>query len=184
MRNKMVIGLLAAGVILGGAAAVGATGQDSKVNTPKANDHKELITMDKVKEIALKKQAGEIESIELESHLGTEYYDVEIENGKIDYDIHIDAMTGKVLSVKEDHDGDYDDVGETGSLSSKDLLPEQEALKIAEKAVNGKVVEMKLDKDDGLAVYEFELKTDRGEAEVEINAVTGEVLDLENDLDD
>jgi uncharacterized membrane protein YkoI len=51
----------------------------------------------------------------------------------------------------------------------------------AEKAVNGKMTEIKKDKDDGFTKYEVELKTARGEAEVDIDAATGKVLDVEYD---
>ena len=48
-------------------------------------------------------------------------------------------------------------------------------------AVNGKVVEIEKDEDDGLIKYDVELKTDRGEADVEIDASTGKVLEVELD---
>ena len=41
------------------------------------------------------------------------------------------------------------------------------------------MVEIEKDEDDGLIKYEVELNTDRGEAEVEIDASTGKVLDVE-----
>ena len=43
------------------------------------------------------------------------------------------------------------------------------------------MVEIELDEDDGLLKYEVELRTDRGEAEVEIDALTGNVLEVELD---
>jgi uncharacterized membrane protein YkoI len=43
------------------------------------------------------------------------------------------------------------------------------------------VIEITKDEDDGFIKYEIELKTDRGEAEVEIHASTGKVLDVEWD---
>lgn len=62
--------------------------------------------------------------------------------------------------------------------SVENLLTEQQATEIAEKAVNGTVIEMDLDEDDDQYVYEFEAKTSSGEAEVKINGVTGKVLDI------
>ena len=43
------------------------------------------------------------------------------------------------------------------------------------------MVEIELDEDDGFIKYEVELRTDRGEAEVEIDASTGNVLNVEWD---
>ena len=65
--------------------------------------------------------------------------------------------------------------------NNKNIISQADATAIAEKAVNGKVVEIEKDEDDGLIKYEVELKTDRGEAEVEIDASTGKVLEVEWD---
>ena len=43
------------------------------------------------------------------------------------------------------------------------------------------MVEIEKDHDDGLLKYEVELRTDRGEAEVDIDASTGKVLKVEFD---
>ena len=43
------------------------------------------------------------------------------------------------------------------------------------------MVEIELDEDDGFFQYDVELRTDRGEAEVEIDAITGNVLEVELD---
>jgi uncharacterized membrane protein YkoI len=61
------------------------------------------------------------------------------------------------------------------------MISQADATAIAEKAVNGKVVEIEKDKDNGFIKYEIELKTDRGEADVEIDASTGKVLKVEWD---
>lgn len=64
------------------------------------------------------------------------------------------------------------------------LISEEQAIEIAEEAVNGTVTEVELDEDDNQYVYELELNTSQGEAEVEVDAVTGEVLEKEYDDDD
>ena len=78
-------------------------------------------------------------------------------------------------------DDDFDDITFQIVIKNKNIISQADAIAIAEKAVNGKVVEIEKDKDDGLIKYEVELKTDRGEAEVEIDASTGKVLDVEWD---
>ena len=65
--------------------------------------------------------------------------------------------------------------------NNKNIISQADAIAIAEKAANGKVVEIELDEDDGLLKYDVELRTDRGEAEVEIDASTGNVLEVELD---
>ena len=94
-----------------------------------------------------------------------------------DYDLHIDAYTGEIYSVDRDDDDDDD----KNFANYENIISQADAIAIAEKAVNGKVVEIELDEDDGLLKYETELRTDRGEAEVEIDASTGDVLEVELD---
>ena len=69
----------------------------------------------------------------------------------------------------------------THFLNNKNTISQDDAIAIAEKAANGKVVEIELDEDDGFIKYDVELRTDRGEAEVEIDAITGNVLEVELD---
>jgi uncharacterized membrane protein YkoI len=59
------------------------------------------------------------------------------------------------------------------------LISELQAIDIAESVVEGSVGKMKLDGHGGLYVYELELKTINGKAEIEVNAQTGDVLKKE-----
>lgn len=52
----------------------------------------------------------------------------------------------------------------------------EEAKEIALKEVPGRIEEIELDEDDGLLIYEVEIETKNGEAEVEVNAHTGEIV--------
>ena len=77
------------------------------------------------------------------------------------------------LTVMSDDDDNFSNY--------KNVISQDDAIAIAEKAANGKVVEIELDEDDGFLKYDVELRTDRGEAEVEIDASTGNVLEVELD---
>jgi len=180
----MLIGVLSASLILGGALVVGATNKDdNQTISQKSNEAKQMISVKEAKEIALSKAEGYVEDIELEREHGKDFYEVEIENGDKDFDVHIDAYTGTVLAIEEDDDQDDDWVGENQS-SKQTFITEQEAVRIAEKAANGTVIEMDLDEDDDRFIYEVELKTKHGKAEMDIDATTGEVLEMEyDDLD-
>ena len=177
MKKKIMIGTLSAVFVLGGAFAVGASNNDdgTKVEA-KANNAKTILGYDEVKKIALQEVDGVVEEIELEREANTALYEVDIEKDNIDYDLHIDAYSGEIYSV------DRDDDGMMMTFSNhKNIISQADAIAIAEKAANGKVVEIELDEDDGLLKYEAELRTDRGEAEVEIDASTGNVLEVELD---
>ena len=185
MKKKMVIGTLSAALVLGGAFVVGASNNDgiSKVADP-ANNTKTFLSTDEIKKIALQEVDGIVEEIELDNESGKAVYEVDIEKDDIDYDLHIDAYSGEIYSVDRDDDNDDDDDDDNFSNSNqnnKNIISQVDATAIAEKAVNGKVVEIKKDEDDGFIKYEVELSTDRGEAEVEIDATTGKVLEVEWD---
>jgi len=83
---------------------------------------------------------------------------------------------------ENDDDDRYDDREQT--VQSNNFISKQQAIEIAEEAVNGTVTEVELDEDDNQYVYELELKTSQSEAEVEVDAVTGKVLDKEYDDND
>ena len=176
MKKKMIIGTLSAVFVLGGAFAVGASNNDDGTKVEgKANNTKTILGYDEVKKIALQKVDGVVEEIELEREANTAVYEVDIEKDDIDYDLHIDAYSGEVYSVDRDSDDDDD------FSNYKNVISQDDAIAIAEKAANGKVVEIELDEDDGFLKYDVELRTDRGEAEVEIDASTGNVLEVELD---
>lgn len=184
MNKKILMGTLGAAIIFGGAFAVGAVDNDkiNPANTGGSNE-KAMLSLEEVEKIALKEVEGVVESIELERESGREVYDVDMEKGHDDdYDIHIDAYTGEVYSVDRDdnHDDDRDDQ-EIASNSNAKLISQDEAVTIAEKKVNGKMVEIDLDEDDGQRVYEVELRTDKGEAEVDIDATNGTIIKVEWD---
>ena len=64
-------------------------------------------------------------------------------------------------------------------------ITEEQAIQIALAEVPGKVVETEREKEDGVDMYGVEIKTDSGAVkEVEIDANTGEVLNIEDDDDD
>lgn len=181
MKKKLVIGTLSAALLFGGAFAVGATNNDAgKKVEEKTNNPKTVLSTDEIEKIALQEVAGIVEEIELERKADKVVYEVDIEKDHIDYDLHIDAYSGEIYSIdRDDHDDDNN--LSNNNHNSKNAISQADAAAIAEKTVNGKVVEIEKDEDDGFYKYEVELRTDRGEADVEIDAVTGKVLDVEWD---
>ena len=176
MKKKMIIGTLSAALLFGGAFAVGASNiDDGKKVDNKTNDVKTVLSTEEVKKIALQEIAGTVEEIELERKSDKVVYGVEVEKDNFDYDLYIDAYSGEIYTIN--HDDDH-----ISPLNNKqNMISQADATTIAEKEVNGKVVEIERDEDDGFYKYEVELRTDRGEVEVEIDAVTGKVLEVEWD---
>lgn len=183
MKKKLIIGAVSAAVVLGGAIAAGAAKNDFPKAEPQSTNQK-IITHDEAIKIALKKAEGNIESVELDNRAGKSYYEVEIENDNKDVEVRIDAITGDVLSVKEELDDDDYDFSKKAKSNQNEYISFQKAIEIAEKEVNGKVTDIERDEDDGQLIYEIEVTTKKGETEVELDAVTGKVLKVELDEDD
>ena len=65
-------------------------------------------------------------------------------------------------------------------------VSESEAEKIALKNYNGKIVDREYSMEDGKPVYEFDIYVDKKgyEYEVEVDAVSGKILEVEKELYD
>lgn len=71
------------------------------------------------------------------------------------------------------------------ALQAGEILPLSQILASAEAAHAGRVIELELERDDGRWVYELELVTPEGQLyEMEIDAATATVLELEREEDD
>lgn len=66
-------------------------------------------------------------------------------------------------------------------LAEQAEITEEEAKKTALDRVSGEVVETELEKENKKIVYEFEIKTDSGLKEVVVDAMTGEILEVEDE---
>lgn len=220
MKRKVLIGTVVSALVLGGAFVVGASNNDDSNSSKSTTSNSlnsisksgnEKISIEEAETIALKEVKGIVDSVELKQKSDKVFYKVEVENDDLEYDVYIDAITGKVTSVNQDdqYDDDFDDdqydddknddkyddnsdddlVGDDDDSSSvnanntqiNNTISQAQAIKIAEEAVNGKMTEIDKDQDDGLLQYEVELRTDRGKAEVDVDASTGKVLKVEFD---
>lgn len=204
-KHKLWIGSLSAAVLLGGSAvaASGNVNGQSVQTTPTSttqsvtqnqNSTGKMLNASQAKALALKAADGKVDDVDLERRNGQTFYEVEIDRkGTHDVVVRLDAYTGKILAVVNDEDYDDDDdykgtvTGNTSNTSaSKQVkLTASQASNIALKQVTGgKVTKVELDHDDGRYVYEIELRTAQGEADVDIDANTGKVLSFDQDFDD
>ncbi|CAH1196691.1 MULTISPECIES: PepSY domain-containing protein [Paenibacillus] len=197
-KRKLWIGTISAAVLLSGtavaAASSGIGGQSaqqaskptSQVTTQTGTET--LLTAAQAKAAALKAVEGKVDDVDLERRNGQTFYEVEIDRKGNDAVVRLDAYTGKIVAVLNDDDDDNDDDYTTGTVAagSKEVkLTAAQASSIALKQVGGgKVTKVELDHDDGRYVYEVELRTDQGEADVDVDADTGKVLKFDQDFDD
>ena len=131
------------------------------------------ITSEQAKKIALGKVYGTIVDFELDD----DEYEVEIHaNGK-EYEMTIDAYTGKITEFEVD-DQDNKSVLTT---QKKTRITREQAKKIALGKVYGTIVDFELDDDE----YEVEIHANGKEYEMSIDAYTGKITEFEvDDFDD
>lgn len=58
-----------------------------------------FISIEEAKQIALSQVAGIVEDVDLEEHNGRYVYEVEVEEGEVEADVIIDAITGDVITI-------------------------------------------------------------------------------------
>ncbi|MFC2947962.1 PepSY domain-containing protein [Virgibacillus sediminis] len=181
MKNKLIMGTIAAGVIFSGVSVAASSADDGQGAVKEAESGEaNKLSVAEAKDIALAEKDGYVVEVELDEDDGVSYYEMELENGKAEHEIYVHAYTGEVLKTESDGDDDDDREGEFPS----DILTTEQAVEIAQAEVDGTVTEMEVDEDDGRYVYEIELGTDNGETELTIDAVTGDVLEIEQDDED
>lgn len=180
MKNKIFVGLIITGVIMGGAVAVGATNNNETIATPiNAELDKNVSQVGVENVVATSKQDD-----------GENQYDDrgrDDDNNDDQQDVKVDASSGD--SIQRDQSNEDDDIerdrddanDDDKQLIKQRIIQEKDAIAIAEKASNGKVNEIELDEEDGLIVYEIEADSKKGEVEIEMNAKTGEIIKKELD---
>ncbi|GAA4070878.1 PepSY domain-containing protein [Amphibacillus indicireducens] len=113
--------------------------------------------------------------IELDSDDGQRYYEIEMHTDDQEVEIEIDAYTGKVIMIE------YERL-EGSRKGNSEIISMDEAKQIAlAKEPGAKIIEAKLDRDDGKYYYEIEMETSKYEIEVDIDAQTGKIIDLDYD---
>lgn len=180
MMNKklgLIIGSMVGATVLGfGVYHSSADAKDTKLNT------------DSIQQMVSEQYPGTITELELDKEGTKKVYEVEVRDGDTETDLKLDADTGEVLKEKSeviDADDDFDDNEKENTVAkTDDLISEKKATDIAKKEFDGEVREVELDEDNGRAVYELELVKDKKEADFDIDAVTGEILEMDIDTED
>ena len=140
------------------------------------------ISMTQAVEIALKEvpEAKAFEA-ELEMEKGVPVYEIELLAGDAVKEVEINGITGKVIEV-EDEDEEAEEMAEIKEALAAAKITLGQALDIAGREVKGGLAyEAELEMEDGKPVYEVELVADGKFKEVEIDAVTGKVLEVEDE---
>ena len=128
---------------------------------------------------------------------GVAVYDVEFYSGNVEYDYEIDALTGLIREYDRDIDsysipqksGSGGEKSNASSKSSDGYIGEETAKSTALSHAGFSVpdverMRVELERDDGRMTYEVEFYKGGMEYQYEIDAVSGEVLEWEHELDD
>lgn len=170
------------------------------------------LSSDEVHETVKAQYPGEIISITSDKEFNKVVFDVEIENEGRAYNLKLDGNTGEILTLKEktnskkltiaekeknadeqnkseQSDSEPNDNKNTESKNKEKVQNEKTAISIKEaeeialSQFPGTITQLELDEDDGRLIYEVEIENGEDEAEVEIDAYTGEILVVSIDRD-
>ncbi len=91
------------------------------------------------------------------------------------------AMTSTAMADRgRGRHGDHDDA--LAAVEARQALPLTRIFQIAQTAVPGEIIEVELDREHGRLIYEVDILTSTGRLrQVEIDARTGEVLEVEDE---
>ena len=174
MKKMMMIPALV--VTLGVGAAIGST----TLLSGNAQENK-VLTMQQIEKKALAIVDGTVADIEFDQNQFRSIYEVEVHTDTEEYDLKFDAYTGKLLKQKKERrdDDDWDNHVSANTPTAK-IITKEQAIETALTKAKGTVTKIKL--DDGL--YEIELKDGQYEYEVDVDAMTGNIVDFEQDMED
>ena len=111
---------------------------------------------------------------------GVAYYELEFHTASYAYDYEVNAETGAIR--ERNQEAFYTAATQTGQ--SVDDVEEAKAIAVAHAGVsmdNVTFTKAKLERDDGLMIYEIEFYCNNCEHEVKINAANGAVLEYDHD---
>lgn len=115
--------------------------------------------------------------LKLENENNKWYYEMEGESTDKDFELKIDADTGKIIDQEEEEDKSQDP---DKALHLVDYLEAKEVVKLAKKEGIDQIESMALDREDNGKVY-WEVESVDGDMEVAFDAMTGKVLEKDAD---
>lgn len=121
----------------------------------------------------------DVKEIDLEQENGNYVYTVDGFDRTHEYEVKVNATTGKILSSKTEK-ADLDELNEK-ALDVDNLISRAEATKIAEKKVKGTADKWDLKQSGKNTVWEVEVADGTTKHEVQINAKSKEVIKVDKE---
>lgn len=171
MKKRWMLIPAMAGVVAIGSVAMA---DDSVPSISKQAD--KLISLQEAKQVATQKvKGGIVTEIELDKDDDRYHFDIDLKDEKYEYDLEVDAYSGEIIKFEKEMEKNRKQ-----AVSDK-LLTKEEAIALAKNKAAGTVKEIELDEDDGRKVYDIEMRDGEFKYEIELDAVTGKVLEFKKD---
>ena len=158
------------------------------------------IGIEKANEIAISHaglSSGSVSFVKakLDTEDGVKVYDIEFYSGNVEYDYEINAATGAIVSFDQDIENYEIPTQPAAPTQAQSVAPTQAAsvisvdrakqIALSHAGVSGaSFKKVKLDKDDGVRVYEIEFKVGNVEYEYDIDASSGAIISSSSEIDD
>ena len=151
------------------------------------------IGIEKANEIAISHaglSSGSVSFVKakIDTEDGVKVYDIEFYSGNVEYDYEINAATGAIVSFDQDienYEIPTQPAAPTQAASSGISVDKAKQIALSHAGVSGaSFKKVKLDKDDGVRVYEIEFKVGNVEYEYDIDASSGAIISSSSEIDD
>ncbi|CAM4308361.1 PepSY domain-containing protein [Lacicoccus alkaliphilus] len=189
-KNTLLAGSLSAALVLGACSTANASddmewenADNAGVAIVKTGETSEFkYSVQDAVDMAAERFEGSVTDVELDGDDGEYYYEIEMKNGEDEYDVEINAEDLSIKEEETDREAKSDEVDgaqtDAAEVTDGGYIGMDEAVKIAkDEAGGGEVDEKEFDRDDN--EYEIDVLKDGAKYEVEINATTGDVKDVE-----
>lgn len=148
------------------------------------------ISVDEAKSIALASAEiaaadAKFEKASFDSDDLIPHYDIEFYANGFEYDYEISAKTGDIIEIGKEKERSRNQAAASSDEYINAETAKEKALSHANvNAADVNYIKAELDTDDGIAHYEIEFKAGAYEYEYKVNAVTGDIINGEKELDD
>ena len=174
--SKSIIMVLSIAGVSTAAIAVGQSASTKTQVSEAVAAAQSKISLEQAIVIAKKTVKGDVVSADFDQHdhLAGGNYEINIVANNIEYEVKVDANSGKVLSNKQEK-LDKEDMAEYDAMKkSKTSL--NQAIKKANQSVKGKVIEAGFDIDFGKPAYKIEIVKGTQVHKVVIDSMTGQII--------
>lgn len=137
-----------------------------------------LLTLLAAVEIVEQKYPGHVIEAEMDREKGRFVFEIDVVEKNTVSTVILDARTGEVISTEESWlKGKWDKLWNSDRYNFKGpVSPLSETLKRVQQDSTGEVRQVEFDMEDGMALYEIEISSSAGKAEIYVDVQTGERL--------